>query len=55
MSRSEREDYTLKVQMIFQDPYASLSPRQRVSRIIGEAPEIHGVWSPGEMTTVSTT
>ena len=48
MSRSERADYTLKVQMIFQDPYASLSPRQRVSRIIGEAPEIHGIWRRDE-------
>ena len=48
MSRNERADYTLKVQMIFQDPYASLSPRQRVSRIIGEAPEIHGIWSGDE-------
>ena len=48
MSRSERDDYTLKVQMIFQDPYASLSPRQRVSQIIGEAPGIHGIWSRGE-------
>ncbi len=41
-------DYRLKVQMIFQDPYASLSPRQRVSRIIGEAPRIHGLWSKPE-------
>ena len=49
MSRNERADYTLKVQMIFQDPYASLSPRQRVSRIIGEAPEIHGIWSRDEL------
>ena len=49
MTRSERADYTLKVQMIFQDPYASLSPRQRVSRIIGEAPEIHGIWGRDEI------
>ena len=49
MSRSELADYTLKVQMIFQDPFASLSPRQRVSRIIGEAPEVHGVWSRDEL------
>ena len=48
MSRGERADYTLKVQMIFQDPYASLSPRQRVSRIIGEAPEFHGIWGRDE-------
>ena len=49
MSRSERADYTLRVQMIFQDPYASLSPRQRVSRIIGEAPEFHGIWRRDEL------
>ena len=48
MNPSERADYTLKVQMIFQDPYASLSPRQRVSQIIGEAPGIHGIWSRDE-------
>lgn len=30
-----------KVQMIFQDPYASLNPRMRVSDIIGEAIRVH--------------
>ncbi len=33
----------LKVQMIFQDPYASLNPRLRVSDIVGEAPLVHGM------------
>ncbi|MBV9249331.1 MAG: ATP-binding cassette domain-containing protein [Acetobacteraceae bacterium] len=33
----------LKVQMIFQDPYASLNPRLRVSDIVGEAPLVHGI------------
>jgi len=37
----ERLDYLLKVQMIFQDPYASLDPRMRVSRIVGEALSVH--------------
>ncbi len=32
-----------RMQMIFQDPYASLNPRQRVGSIIGEPLEIHGV------------
>ncbi len=31
----------LRVQMIFQDPYASLNPRLRVSEIVGEAPRVH--------------
>jgi len=33
----------LKVQMIFQDPYASLNPRLRVAEIVGEAPRVHGL------------
>ena len=31
----------LKMQMIFQDPYASLNPRMRVADIVGEAPIAH--------------
>ncbi|HSN19153.1 MAG TPA: oligopeptide/dipeptide ABC transporter ATP-binding protein [Usitatibacter sp.] len=37
--RAER----LAVQMIFQDPYASLNPRMRVAQIVGEAPVVHGL------------
>ena len=32
-----------KMQMIFQDPYASLNPRMNVGRIIGEPMEIHNL------------
>ncbi|HEX5128193.1 MAG TPA: oligopeptide/dipeptide ABC transporter ATP-binding protein [Usitatibacter sp.] len=38
-SRLER----LAVQMIFQDPYASLNPRMRIVDIVGEAPVVHGL------------
>jgi peptide/nickel transport system ATP-binding protein len=38
----------LKVQMIFQDPYASLNPRLRVAEIVGEAPRVHGMIPRGE-------
>lgn len=31
----------LKVQMIFQDPQASLNPRKRIAEIVGEAPRVH--------------
>jgi peptide/nickel transport system ATP-binding protein len=33
----------LKMQMIFQDPYAALNPRMRVLDIVGEAPVVHGL------------
>lgn len=38
----------LAVQMIFQDPSASLNPRARVETIVGEAPVVHGLVSKGE-------
>ena len=31
------------MQMIFQDPFASLNPRMRVVDIVGEAPVVHGI------------
>jgi peptide/nickel transport system ATP-binding protein len=39
----------LKVQMIFQDPYASLNPRMRVAEIVGEAPRVHGLVPRAEL------
>jgi oligopeptide/dipeptide ABC transporter ATP-binding protein len=35
--------YTAQVQMIFQDPFASLNPRLKVREIVGEAPRVHGL------------
>ena len=43
LSGGERRAATLAVQMIFQDPFASLNPRMRVEQIIGEAPLVHGL------------
>jgi len=40
---SQKREAALKVQMIFQDPFASLNPRMRVADIVGEAPLIHGI------------
>src|SRR5438093_3070831 len=40
----------LKMQMIFQDPYASLNPRMRVVDIVGEAPVAHHVIGPKQQT-----
>jgi peptide/nickel transport system ATP-binding protein len=38
-----QRDIQLKIQMVFQDPYASLNPRMRVADIVGEAPVVHGL------------
>jgi len=43
LSSAEAREINLRTQMIFQDPYASLNPRMRVSDIIGEAPLVHGL------------
>lgn len=34
--------YRKRIQMIFQDPYASLNPRARIGRILTEGPMAHG-------------
>ncbi|WP_150560148.1 ABC transporter ATP-binding protein [Pandoraea bronchicola] len=43
LSAQEQRDARLKIQMIFQDPYASLNPRLRVDRIVGEGALVHGL------------
>ncbi len=43
MNSTDRTAAALAVQMIFQDPFASLNPRMRVEQIIGEAPLVHGL------------
>ncbi len=37
----EKLDFLLKVQMIFQDPFASLDPRMKVHEIVAEALKVH--------------
>ena len=41
MSKAERNAFTQKVQTIFQDPYASLDPHQKVYQIVSEGMRIH--------------
>ena len=41
LNKYNRKDYRQKIQMIFQDPYASLDPRKKVEDIIAEGIDIH--------------
>ncbi len=42
---AEKKAFTKEVQIIFQDPYASLNPRMTVAEIIGEGMDVHGLYT----------
>lgn len=42
-SRKELKKFNRRMQMIFQDPYASLNPRMKIADIIAEGIDIHGL------------
>src|SRR4051812_36339526 len=42
-SKQELKEFNRKMQMIFQDPYASLNPRLKIADIIAEGIDIHGL------------
>ena len=45
LSRAEKVAFQRQAQMVFQDPYSSLSPRMRVQEALTEPMEIHGMGS----------
>jgi oligopeptide transport system ATP-binding protein len=47
-SGGEMQKLRRDMQIIFQDPYASLNPRMRVRDIVGESLKIHGIGTPEE-------
>jgi len=49
LSQEEMRQKRKDIQMIFQDPYASLNPRMLVADIIGEALPAHGISNKGEI------
>lgn len=49
LGRRQMRPLRREMQMIFQDPYASLNPRKRVGQIIGDPLRLHGVASGGEL------
>jgi oligopeptide transport system ATP-binding protein len=48
LGRRELRPLRREMQMVFQDPYASLNPRQRVGSILGAPLKIHGVGDASE-------
>ena len=50
-SRGEMNTLRRDMQIVFQDPYASLNPRMRIRDIVGEALKIHDVGTEAERKT----
>jgi oligopeptide/dipeptide ABC transporter ATP-binding protein len=48
LANRELRDLRRKIQVIFQDPYESLNPRQRVRAIVAEGLDIHKIGTPAE-------
>jgi peptide/nickel transport system ATP-binding protein len=48
-SRADRRTWRRDVQMIFQDPYASLDPRYRVFDVVAEGPRANGIRGKGAL------
>jgi oligopeptide/dipeptide ABC transporter ATP-binding protein len=44
LSRRALHDRRRSIQMVFQDPYASLNPRQRVEDIVAESLDVYGLY-----------
>jgi len=51
LSANELRRERRHLQMVFQDPFASLNPRMRVGEIVGEGLLIHNMGSPSEQRT----
>jgi oligopeptide transport system ATP-binding protein len=49
LSRRQMRPYRRQMQMIFQDPYASLNPRKRIGQIVGDPLKLQGVASGAEL------
>lgn len=49
LSRRALRPLRREMQMIFQDPFASLNPRKRVGQIVGDPLELHGLASGAEL------
>ncbi len=48
LSKEEMRRMRKDIQMVFQDPYASLNPRKTIKQILTEPLEVHGIGSSGK-------
>jgi peptide/nickel transport system ATP-binding protein len=49
LSRAQMRPLRRQMQMVFQDPYASLNPRKRIGQIVGDPLRLQGVASGAEL------
>ena len=47
LSAADRRRGSLRTQMVFQNPFASINPRLPIAEVVGEAPRIHGLIKGG--------
>jgi microcin C transport system ATP-binding protein len=48
LSQSDIRPLRKQMQIVFQDPFSSLSPRMSIGEIVGEGLEVHGIGTPDE-------
>ena len=49
LARNRLRTHRSKVQLVFQDPYSSLNPRQRIGEAISEVLEVHNLRAKGDI------
>lgn len=48
-NKNEKKEFCRSVQMIFQNPYASLNPRMTVKEVVGEGMQLYNNYTPKEL------